>query len=171
PDEKTATPSKPPDTAKPGGERDAKVTVDIDFDRIGQRILSLPIPQRQYSFLIAGATGTLFLGEAAPGVVPSPEQVGDTVYRFELSVRRANKLLDGVRQFAVAGDGKKMLYQPGAGPTSRWLIASVPPPTPPGPTPAEGAAGGPGGSGPGGSGPGGSGPGGAGPRRGGGARG
>jgi tricorn protease len=158
PDEKTATPSKPPDTAKPGAERDAKVTVDIDFDRIGQRILSLPIPQRQYTFLIAGATGTLFLGEAAPGVVPSPEQVGDTVYRFELSVRRANKLLDGVRQFAVSADGKKMLYQTGAGPTSRWLIASVPPPTPPGPTPAEGAAGGPGGSGPGGSGPGGSGP-------------
>jgi len=140
-------PKSSEDTVRPSADTSTRVSVAIDFDNIGQRILSLPIPQREYTFLIAGATGMLFLGEAVSGANATPEQASNSVYRFELGVRRANKLLDGVREFALSADGKKMLYMTGTGPTQRWLIASVPPPTPPGPAPAEGAAGGPGGGG------------------------
>src|SRR6185437_6426083 len=35
--------------------------VTIDFERIGQRILALPVPARNYSALLAGKEGILFL--------------------------------------------------------------------------------------------------------------
>lgn len=140
-------------TGEPPAQRDAArpvhVTVDIDFDGIGQRILALPLPVRAYAGLQAGAPGTLFILESASGEGRNPFGGfgGRSVSRFELSVRRAQPLLTGVRAFVVSADGKKMLYSQGGGgapggppaPT-RWLIASVPPPSRPGePAPGEGA--------------------------------
>ncbi len=137
--------AKPGDAKPDAKPADKKVTVTVDFDGISQRILSLPIPARNYVGMYAGAAGQLFLLEAPSTPALAPGGGGNSLYRFELGVRRVNKLLDGVRDFAVSADGKKMLYRMGAGAAARWLIASVPPPTPPGPAPsAEGpGAGGP----------------------------
>jgi tricorn protease len=131
--------------AKPDAAKPAKVTVAIDFDGIDQRILALPLPVRNYIGLQAGAAGTLFVGEASNDPSSRFGGAGRTVSRFELSVRRAQPLLTGVRAFVVSADGKKMLYSQGGGApggpgtSPRWLIASVPPPSRPGePAPGEG---------------------------------
>ena len=40
--------------------------VDIDFERIGQRIVALPIPARNYYGLAAGKEGELYIAEGSP---------------------------------------------------------------------------------------------------------
>ena len=131
--EKSAAAGNEPEKKKP-----EPVTVKIDFEDIGQRILSLPIPARNYSSVLAGTTGTLFLTEVSvlPGFVGGTP--GATVYRFELEPRKVTPVIAGVGAFTVSADGKKMLYRQGQGQASRWQIASVPPPTRPGEPPAAG---------------------------------
>ena len=116
-----------------GGKPDAKpadkkpVVVKVDFDGIDQRILALPIPARDFTRLIAGASGTLFLVEAPDRGAAVP---GGSVQRFDLASRKTTKLLDGISAFTVSANGKKMLYRQGPPRTGKWSIASVPPPPP-----------------------------------------
>ena len=51
-------------------EKKEPAPVKIDFDNISQRILALPIPAWNYSGMVAGKTGTLFMLEEAQ--IPSP---------------------------------------------------------------------------------------------------
>src|SRR3989442_11697178 len=56
-----------PAAAAPATTRSAApVEVRIDFDRIGQRILALNVPNGDYTALVAGAAGALFYTQAAP---------------------------------------------------------------------------------------------------------
>ena len=106
----------------------------IDLDRIGQRILALPLPARRYVGLQAGKAGHLFAIEApapAPGVQP-----GVTVHRYALKERRTDVVASGVRFFEVSANGEKILTEQ----QDRWNIQQLRP-VPTGP-----AAGGPGGA-------------------------
>ena len=129
--EKVSAAGNEPEKKKP-----EPISVKIDLEDIGQRILSLPIPARNYAGLVSGAVGTLFATEVSvlPGFVGGSP--GGTVYRFELEPRRVQPILSGVSAFTVSADGKKMLYRQGQGQAARWLIGSVPPPTRPGEPPA-----------------------------------
>ena len=127
-------PAKKEEEKKPAKKEPAAVR--IDFEGIGQRILALPIPARNFQGVFAGEAGTIFLVETAA----LPLERGDfgvgAVDRFELGPRHFVKLLDGVSNFAVSADGKKLLYSLGLGPATKWFIAPAPPPTPPsGPAP------------------------------------
>ena len=109
--------TKPQDKEKDEKEKaeEAKpVRVEIDFDNIGQRILALPIPARNYVGLAAGKPGEIFLVEG-PGVVNSVNSDEDGsslgVHKFELKTRKTEKILDGVQFFAIAFNGEKMLYR------------------------------------------------------------
>ena len=65
----------PPTAAKPDAPRPARVAdVKIDWDKINQRILAMPLPARRYVQLQAGRGGTLFAIEApaAPAATPGP---------------------------------------------------------------------------------------------------
>jgi len=96
--------AKPP--AKP-------VTVQIDFDGLQGRILSIPgVPERQYSLLQAGVAGTIFYLEAPAG----PGAGGGTLHRYRLSERKAAQFASGVAEYDVTADGKKLLYRTGGGP-------------------------------------------------------
>ena len=88
------------------------VTVQIDFDGLSQRIVSVPgIPERQYSQLHAGAAGTVFyLETGGRGEGPG----GATLQRFRLSDRRAAPFAPGVQTFAVSADGHKLVYRAAA---------------------------------------------------------
>jgi tricorn protease len=119
------------------------VSVTIDFENIDQRILALPIPARNYVGLEAGASGMIYLGEQPVVPTAGPGGRSATVYRFELEPRKTTKLLDGVTAFRLSFDGKKMLYRQGAGEHTRWLIASVPPPSKSGEPPSAAAEQGP----------------------------
>ncbi len=109
----------------------AAVKITVDFDDIDQRTLTLPLPPRNYSGLVAGGPGMLYIGEAP--IVASPMgNVGTGLYRFELESRKTKKLLDGFSAFTVSADGKKLLYRTGQGERARWMLAKMPPPSAPG---------------------------------------
>ncbi len=125
-DEKPVPAGKPPD-------------VKIDLERIGQRILALPMPPRRYEGLQVGKAGTLLAIEA-PDPAPGQPRTA-TVHRFDLAKRRADVALTGLLAFEMSHQGEKMLYRQG----DRWYIASLgpmpetapatPPPPPPSPAP------------------------------------
>lgn len=97
------------------------VEVRIDMEKIGQRILAVPLPPRRYVGLQAGKAGVLFALEmplAAPGA-----PAGMTVHRFDLKSRRADIAASGVNAFEVARSGEKMLVRQG----DNWYIRSLPP--------------------------------------------
>ncbi len=97
------------------------VTVQIDFDGLQQRIISVPgIPEREYSKLKAGAAGTVYYLEAgAPGgrgAAPADgTPSGSTLHRYRLSDRRTAVFVNGVAEYDVSADGHKLLYRVGGG--------------------------------------------------------
>ena len=100
-----------------------KVEVKIDFENIGQRILALPLPPRRYEGLQIGKAGVLFALEA-PVPKPTAEDAPSfTVHRFDLSKRKSDVVITGVRNFQICLSGEKMLYQQG----DRWVIAAPKP--------------------------------------------
>jgi len=112
------------------------VKVQVDFERISQRILALPIPARNYVALSAGKEGELFLGEAPqiPSFDGPPPLV---IQKFVLKTRKTDKLLEGVSAFVLSRNGEKLLYKQG----EQWSIAGTaePPKTGEGPPkPGEG---------------------------------
>ncbi len=107
--------------------------VRIDFDKINQRILALPLPARGYVGLQAGRPGTLFAIEAPP---PGPGVTGTIVHRHDLRQRRSDVLVSGVRFFEVSANGEKVLTAQ----ADRWTIQTVRPMTPAGTTPPGPAA-------------------------------
>ncbi len=117
--------------------------VKVDFEKISQRILGLPIPARNYSELKSGKEGVLYLLEE-PLVEPLNGPSTLTVQRFSLKTRKTDKLLDNMLAFYISASGEKMLYrlagpaQSGGAvpPPQSWSIAPVPPEPAPGATPA-----------------------------------
>ena len=88
------------------------VTVAIDFENVGQRIVALPIPARNYVDLRAGKKGILFLLEG-PEVINTGEPATLNLHRFDLEKRKTEKILDDLKAFALSADGEKMLYRKG----------------------------------------------------------
>ena len=100
-----------------------KVEVKIDFENIGQRILALPLPPRRYEGLQIGKAGVLFALEAPVPKPPAEDAPSFTVHRFDLSKRKSDVVITGVRNFQICLSGEKMLYQQG----DRWVIAAPKP--------------------------------------------
>ena len=103
-----ATPSK----AKPDS------TVRLDIAGIGQRILSLNVPPGDYSQLEAGPAGTIFYAEPMTGAGPGTLRL----HRYQLKERAAAPFLEGIREYSLSGDRKKLLYQAPGGEGGRWGI-------------------------------------------------
>jgi len=98
------------------------VVVRIDAENISQRILALLIPPRDYGKLVAGKAGTIFLIEDPSR--PGPDQQS-TLWRFDLTSRKPEKLMEGANNFTVSFDGKKMLYSKGRRDNMKWFISSA----------------------------------------------
>lgn len=111
-----------PDDAKT--EKSKPPEVKIDFDKIGQRILALPMPARRYVGLDTGKTGILFTLETPAQGTPEPS--GYTVHRYDLKLRKADIAIRDVTAFEVARNGEKMLYSQ----KDNWYIGKLPPPPP-----------------------------------------
>ena len=102
------------------------VKVEIDFEGLGQRVVALPIPAKNYAGLAAGKAGQLFLVEA-PVVDTSDGPPKFALSRFELESRKTEQLLEGISAFALSANGEKMLVRTGA----KWaIVASDKPPKP-----------------------------------------
>ena len=97
----------------------APVTVQIDFDGLQQRIISVPgVAERQYSELKASVPGTVFYLEAAAGGGGGGRGGaggGSTLHRYRLTDRRAAAFVGGVAEYDLSADGRKLLYRTGGG--------------------------------------------------------
>lgn len=112
------------------------VTVQIDFDGIGQRIVSVEnVPQHGYSELKAGVAGTVYYlesgggGRGGAGGGPA----GSTLMRYRLSDRRAATFVSAVAAYDLSADGHKLVYRTaggGGGRGGRGAAAGGPPPAP-----------------------------------------
>jgi len=128
---KPATETKDKDKDKDKEREAAKEPekVVIDLEGIGQRILALPIPAKNYVGLEAGKEGVLFIREgsqvpeASSGVSQPP-----VLHKFDLSARKFEKFMDNVTGFVISATGEKILVRQGP----QWLIAGTAGPAEPG---------------------------------------
>ena len=116
--------------AKKDGKKDDKKKAEekpkptvVDLADIGNRILSLPIPSRNYSELAVGKSGVLFLAEGPP-VGRSAEDPGSPIralWRFTTEKRQTEEILSGLSSFKVSFNGEKLFYQR----EDNWFLAPV----------------------------------------------
>ena len=117
----------------------APIAVKVDFEKISQRTLALPVPPRNYLELAPGKEGVLLLTEG-PAVESASGANILTAQRFDLKTRKTDKLIEGVLAFYISANGEKMLYraatpqqqESGTPPPQVWMIASLPPAPPAG---------------------------------------
>jgi tricorn protease len=102
---------------KKDGDKDKKdadkpVVVKVDLEKIGDRILALPIPARNYSEITVGKTGVVYLIERAPfGRSSNYNGPGiRAIWRFTLEKRKPEVVLSDLNDFMVSFDGSKILY-------------------------------------------------------------
>jgi tricorn protease len=114
------------DEDKKSGKKKAaekpKPTV-IDLAGIGNRILSLPIPARNYVDLSVGKTGVLFLAEGPPVGRPSDEDGTPirALWRFTTEKRLTEEMLTGLNSYDVSFDGEKLFYTR----QDNWFLAPI----------------------------------------------
>jgi tricorn protease len=130
-----SSPGAPPPAAPPGGADTTRrapndssrsgtggsrpPTVRIDFERFDRRILALPMPVRDYAQLVPGPSGSLFVAERVPNAQ------GTTLHKWDMSTRRTSVFVTGVSRVSASRDGKKLMWQQGAGPGGNWVVAGT----------------------------------------------
>jgi tricorn protease len=110
------------DAAKKKEDEKPKPTV-IDLAGIGNRILSLPIPSRNYIGLSVGKTGVLFLAEGDP-VGRASADGGPPIrslWRFTTEKRQTEEILSGLTGYDVSFNGEKLFYMRG----DSWFFAPI----------------------------------------------
>jgi len=121
-DKANADKVKDKDKEKDEDKKEEPVVVKIDFEAISQRILSLPIPARNYVNMAPGKAGILFISEG-PMVITEDDQenLKQTIYKWDLEKRKVDKFLDEVNDYAVSFGGEKILYRKG----EQWAMAGT----------------------------------------------
>lgn len=117
----SATPATTPATAAPAATAPLAPApvppVTIDVDNIGQRVLALPVPAKNYVELAAGKAGTLFLVEGS--LVPGDDGPGPvSISVFDLAKRKVEAFAEAVTAFVVSANGEKVLVRQG----ESWAI-------------------------------------------------
>jgi tricorn protease len=104
-----------------GGQRGPRgpVTVQIDFERLQQRIVAVPgIAERPYSDLQTGVDGQVFFLESRPNTGPSgPGAAGgaNELWRYRLCDRRVTTFAGNVATYEISADRRKLVYRAAAG--------------------------------------------------------
>jgi tricorn protease len=118
----SATPAAAPTPRAP-----RLVNVQIDFDGLQQRIVSVPgVRERQYAELHAGTEGTVFYLEAGRNQPGGGPGTGSELSRYRLCDRKVTSFATGVATYDVSADGRKVLYR-----TANTAAVPPPPGTPP----------------------------------------
>ncbi len=107
------------DSAKDKDKKAVKVV--IDFEGLSQRIITLPLPERNYGPLTAGKEGIIYVLEG-PQLAGTGEGANKSaLQRFDLKTRKTEKILDGIDEFHLAAKGEKMLWKAG----TSWFIGAA----------------------------------------------
>jgi tricorn protease len=102
---------------KKSGDKDdkEKPPVAIDLDGIAGRVVALPIPTGSIQDLAAGADGQIVYirrADVRPGQGPAG-QGKPSLKRFDLKTREEETLAEGIDDFRLSADGKKLIYRAG----------------------------------------------------------
>ncbi len=92
--------------------------VRIDFDKIQQRIVALPLPARSYGSLATGRAGIVFVTEAGAGG-GGRGGGGTSLIRFDMKARKTETLASGVASFDLSANGDRMLLRMGGAGSGR----------------------------------------------------
>ncbi len=87
--------------------------VKIDFDGLKRRVIDLPTPARDYSALVAGKPGKLFVLVNEWPALPSPMggSAQQVLYRLDFAkAPTPEKLVEGIGGFEISADGNKLLF-------------------------------------------------------------
>jgi tricorn protease len=85
-------------------------TFSVDFEGLNQRILSLPVPARNYFSLQAGIEGEIYYLEA-PVESRSPNAEETKLHKYDLNERKDKVIMSEVNRFLLSSDNKKILYK------------------------------------------------------------
>ncbi len=125
----------PAGDAKDKPKADKAPVVRIDFDKLDQRVLALPIERANFTGLEVGPKGVVYTVTTAPAQTDDDLlelQAGppETVSRFDLKTRKNVQLVEGTDQgsFSVSANGEKMLYAKKGG----WFLTGAEAPPKPG---------------------------------------
>jgi tricorn protease len=119
-DEEKAEPEKPKAETKPVG-----VTVAIEFDGLGQRIVAAPGAIGNISDLEPAGPNAVCYMEAQPNAArgQGPPPVCK-LQRYDITKRKAETLREGIDTYRLTPDGKKVLTHT---PPETWAIADAAP--------------------------------------------
>jgi tricorn protease len=107
------------DKDKEKGDKDAKKTptVVVDIDGLSGRVVALPIPPGSIEDLAAGAEGQIvYIRRVDVRAVQGPGPGGPgkpSLRRFDLKTREEETLAEGIDEFHLSADGKKLIYRAG----------------------------------------------------------
>ena len=85
--------------------RDSLKTITIDLDGISQRVLSVNLPLRHYTSLVAGTKDYVFIAENVPN------QEGETLLRYNFKDKKSEVFLSPINHVTISQDRKQLLYQ------------------------------------------------------------
>ncbi len=112
------------DAAKDAGKDEKKEKplpeTRIDFDNISQRILAVPIPEKNFYAVMPGKEGEIYVAEK-PIVEMNEGPPQMIVSKFSLKTRKLDLIIGGVSVFNLSDNGEKMLYRAG----EQWFINSA----------------------------------------------
>lgn len=94
--------------------------VKIDLEGLQQRIIALPVAERNYDSLSVAYDGALFyLEHKQPGASTEPPEVDSKddaeLVRFNFEDKKTKSLKQGISGYDMSFDGKKLLLQSGKG--------------------------------------------------------
>jgi tricorn protease len=90
--------------------------VRVDAAGLAHRVISVPVPQGNYSALESTDGALLWLDSALAGVTGDGRATTDDkdaapcLVRFDLARRKTTKIVDALDSYRVSGDGKKIIF-------------------------------------------------------------
>ncbi len=107
--------------------KDKPADVRIDFDNFSQRILAVPIPEKNFFAVTPGKEGVIFVQERPiVELNPGPPQL--IVSKFDFKTRKTDLIVGGISAYNLSANGEKMLYKLG----TQWFINGAEAPPKPG---------------------------------------
>ncbi len=116
-DDAKSEPSKGKDAVKDDKKEKTPPETRIDFDNISQRILSVPIPEKNFYAVLPGKEGEIYVAELPiVELQEGPPQM--IISKFSFKTRKTDLIIGGVTVFNLSANGEKMLYRTG----DHWFI-------------------------------------------------
>ncbi|MDQ0821716.1 tricorn protease [Arthrobacter sp. V4I6] len=98
------------------GAKDGVPAVRVDAEGLAHRVISVPVPQGNYSALTATPGALLWLDSELSGVTGDgrasldDKNAAPSLVRFDLAMRRTTTIVEALDGYRVSGDGDKVVF-------------------------------------------------------------